>query len=68
MVRFSKGPGSTFSAGPGPLYRVCHLFSAHLDIIYGVPLVSILGPLLFNIDLCDLFFEDDSSDLDLIKS
>ena len=29
-------------------------FSACLDIIYGVLQVSILGSLLFNIDLCDL--------------
>ena len=36
--------------------KVGSLFSACLDIIYGVPQGSILGLLLFNIDLCDLFF------------
>ena len=38
------------------------LFSANLAIIYGVPQGSVLGSLLLNIDLCDLFFEDYSSE------
>ena len=42
--------------------KVGSSFSAYLDIIYGVPQGSALGPLLSNIDLCDLFFEDYTSD------
>ena len=42
--------------------KVGSSFSAYLVIIHGVPQRSILESLLFNIDLCDLFFEDCSSD------
>ena len=42
--------------------KVGSSFSAYLDIIHGVQQGSILESRLFNIDLCDLFFEDYSSD------
>ena len=42
--------------------KVGSIFGAYLDIIYGAPKGPTLGPLLFNIYLYDLFFEDYSSD------
>ena len=38
-------------------------FSKELDILCCVPQGSILGALLSNIDICDLFFIDMSSDI-----
>ena len=38
-------------------------FTAYLDFAYGEPQGSILGSMLFNRDLCNLFFEDYSFDI-----
>ena len=44
-----------------PQYRVPT--GKELDILCGIPLGSILGPPLFDIDICDFVFIDMSSDI-----
>ena len=52
-----------YLTGRSQKIKVSSSLSSELNISYGVQQASILGPLLFNIDICDLFFVSITSDM-----
>ena len=54
---------SQYLVGRTQRTKINNSYSSYSEIIYGVPQGSILGPLLFNIYICDLFFEELECDI-----
>ena len=53
----------SFLKGSQQITKLNSSYSAFAEILLGVPQGSILGPVLFSIYICDLFFEN--SDIDI---